>query len=167
MTVIVGIVEQGTIYMASDSRMTIGYDVATLAPSVPKVFHRGPFLIGITGSVRALQLLHYRLDPPAQQTDDDMEHIAITVVDSIRQLFKDGGVAEQTNGAEFTGDDEHYSRILIGYRGRLYRVAADYNVTELTLPYVAMGSGEDFALGSLYFNATVGGDVRIETLEVA
>lgn len=167
MTVIAALIDNDTLYMASDTQMTNGSDATNLSPSVPKVFFRGDLLVGVSGSVRALNLIRYRLDVPERDTDDDMEYISISVVDSIRQLLKDGGVAEQTNGSEFNGDSDHYSHFLIGYRGRIFRVGSDYNVTERSGPYNAIGSGEDFALGSLYSTPGLPPEYRLRTALLA
>ena len=187
MTVIVGLIHDGTITMGADTLMVAGFDKSHLAPSVSKVARRGPFLIGVTGSVRVLQTVRYRLDVAIDnRTDaDDMEFMVTDFVDELRRVLRAGGSAHEENGVEHTGDREDCSRFMVGYRGHLYRVGADYNVTETTDDFAAIGSGEDFALGSLHsthgldpetriqiairaamrFNAGVGGEIRMETLE--
>lgn len=185
MTVIVGLIDNETVYMGADTLMVNGFDTSHLAPSVPKVFHRGPFLIGVTGMLRALQLVQFRLNPVIEtKPGGDIEFMVTDFVDELRRVLKEGGSAHEENGIEHTGDRDDYSRFLVGYRGHLYNVGPDYHVRESTDDFAAIGSGEDFALGSLHstqginpesrvtlaieaamrFNAGCGGDVRIELL---
>ena len=59
MTCIVGLVDDGKVYMGGDAASVDGYIVRTSALS--KVFRNGPFLIGYSTSWRMGQILQYHL----------------------------------------------------------------------------------------------------------
>lgn len=142
MTCIVGVEHDGGVTIGADSaavgemRITPRHD--------PKVFRVGPYLIGFTESFRMGQLLRFSLDVPEQtSTVSDFEHLCTVFVDSVRQCFREGGIARDDHGEESGGV------FLIGYRGALYCVDEDYHVGRSLLGYEAIGCGADFALGSM------------------
>ena len=49
-----------------------------------------------------------------------------------------------------------HGTFLVGVRGRLFAIYSDYQVAEEALDYMAVGSGEDIALGALYATADLG-----------
>lgn len=155
MTCIVGLVEQGTVYVGADSAGVSGLDIRVRAD--PKVFRVGSYLIGYTTSFRMGQLLRFGFAPPEQDPrHSDDEHMMTVFVDAVRERFKGGGYATVNNNVETGGT------FLIGYRGRLYIVQQDYQVGVPVLPYDAVGCGADMALGALY--ATEGGRPRDRVL---
>ena len=62
MTCIVGVVDNGKVYMGGDSAGVGGLCIETRKQ--PKVFRNGDFLIGYTDSFRMGQLLQYKMSPP-------------------------------------------------------------------------------------------------------
>lgn len=142
MTCIVGIEHNGKVFIGGDSAAVGGYDIQTTR--LRKVFKRGKFLIGYTTSFRMGQLLQYRLDVPGQTCEDDLEYLATTFIDAVRQTFIEGGFVTSENNQESGGC------FLVGYNGRLYFVDADYQVNSYADGYFATGSGEDYATGSLF-----------------
>ena len=70
-------------------------------------------------------------------------------IDHVRELFHTNGYAQAESGRESGGF------FLVGYRGRLFGVESDYQIEELTVPYMAIGSGSDLALGSLFSTTDV------------
>jgi len=143
MTCIVGLWDQGHIYVGGDSS---GSDCQCLMPrNDTKVFRRKEFVIGYTSSFRMGQLLRYRLDPAEKYTHQDVhEWMCTTVVDAIRQTFKTGGFAEIENEQESGGE------FIIATHGRLFVVHSDYQVAEPAGGYWAVGSGGLVALGALH-----------------
>lgn len=141
MTCIVGVQYHDTVLIGADSASVDGWEL-TIPPD-PKVFHRGPFLIGYTTSWRMGQLLRYRLDVPDHPVGvDDHEYLATLFVDAVRDCLKAGGFAKKENEAETGGE------FLVAYRGGLYVVQSEYQV--LTAPeYMAVGAGGTVALGAL------------------
>jgi hypothetical protein len=95
--------------------------------------------------MRAGQLLRYDWLPPRQEDkQDDYEFMGSTVIGSIRDTLKDGGFARVRNNVEEGGD------FIVGYKGQIYEIQEDFVVCRTVDPYLAIGSGDDVALGSLY-----------------
>lgn len=142
MTCIVGLVHRGSVYIGGDSASVQGW--TSRVTRLPKVFRRGPFLIGYTTSFRMGQLLQFGLEARPQRDDeDDMEFMVTEVAERVRQLLKERGVAKVEANAESGG------QFLIGYRGRLFSVQQDFQVNEMADGYDAVGSGAEYALGAI------------------
>ncbi|MBW2526292.1 MAG: hypothetical protein JRI23_19075 [Deltaproteobacteria bacterium] len=142
MTCVVGLVQEGRVYIGVDSASVQGWVRRTT--NLRKVFRRGPFLIGYTTSFRMGQLLEHHLEVPKQEDDEsDMAHMVTKFVESARLLLKDKGFAKIESNAETGG------QFLVGFRGRLYSVQNDFQVGEMTEGLDSIGSGSDFALGAM------------------
>jgi ATP-dependent protease HslVU (ClpYQ) peptidase subunit len=148
-TVIAGIIaKDGTIWMAGDSAFSNGYSVAVKATQ--KVFQIGPFLIGCCGSPRVMNVLRYAFTPPKHPRGMDVPRYMNTLfVDAMREALKRGGTLHTMNAVEEFVD----SGALVGYRRRIFEIQCDFQVQETADAYVAMGSGEDIALGALAVTA--------------
>lgn len=148
-------------------RITIGGDsagVAGLSLTVrndQKVFMRkGPcgveWLFGFTTSFRMGQLIQYELRLPRLEarTHEDLFGFMIRqFIPALRSCLKKGGWASKDHERESGGT------FIIGLEGKLFIVHGDYQVSEPRDPYVAVGCGEDLALGSL-FSSVHDGDQR-------
>lgn len=161
MTCIVGLIENGRVWMGGDSAGVSGLDITVRAD--PKVFRNGHFLIGFTSSFRMGQLLAYKLKVPAMEPGEDVfRYMVTTVVDAVRECLKEGGYAQRSNDAETGGS------FLVGFRGRLFSIQSDYQVCESSRGFHAIGCGADYALGSLASTAGQPGEERIRrALEIA
>lgn len=148
MTVIVGIAQQGTVWIGGDSAGSDGW--TTRASALHKVFHRGHFLIGYTGSFRMGQLLQYSLKVRVQRSGlTDEAYMASVFVDAVRACFRDGGYSRSESGREEGGT------FLAAYHGNLYHIQDDYQVQRSLSGYDAAGSGYMIALGAMAAMATV------------
>jgi ATP-dependent protease HslVU (ClpYQ) peptidase subunit len=146
MTCIVGLVENGVVYIGGDSSAVSGWHL--LLRKDRKVFRVGDVLLGFTSSFRLGQLLRDTFRPPVVQEDEDIErYMTTTFINAVRECLKEGGFAQKKNEQESAGT------FLVGFRGRLFRIADDYQVGETLHNYDAVGSGESVALGSLYTTA--------------
>ncbi len=142
MTCVVGLVDKKTVYIGADSASVSGW--TSRVTRLPKVFRRGPFLIGYTTSFRMGQLLEHALDVPAQGTEPNDRRFMVTVfAETVRALLKERGVAKIEANTESGG------QFLVGYRGHLYSVQSDFQVNEMSDGFDAVGSGAEYALGAL------------------
>jgi ATP-dependent protease HslVU (ClpYQ) peptidase subunit len=142
-TCIVAIKDGGKVHMGCDSIGTDGW--RKQARTRPKLFKKGPLLIGYCGSFRMADLLEFNLDVPKLLPDEDLPTWMVKeLVPAVRTNFKEGGYATKHDDAERGGD------FLIAVRGRLFCIESDYQVGETTREYAALGSGEPFAMGSLF-----------------
>ncbi|GAB5505802.1 MAG: hypothetical protein Rhirs2KO_09650 [Rhizobiaceae bacterium] len=145
MTCIVGLVENGAVYIGGDSAGVSDSYLTVRADR--KVFRNSDFIMGFTSSFRMGQLLHRAFSPPQRHPDTDVEKFMVTeFVDAVRQCLKDGGYAEKHNEAERGGT------FLVGYQGRLFRIDSDYQVGEAADAFDAVGCGHAIAQGALYAN---------------
>jgi ATP-dependent protease HslVU (ClpYQ) peptidase subunit len=154
MTCIVGLVEDGEVWIGGDSAGVSGWDLAVRRD--PKVFRKGPFLFGFTSSFRMGQLLRFKFEPPAQPDGMSVEEYLATVfVDALRDCLKAGGYARKENEVEQAGT------FLLGYAGRLFEIETDYQVAEHHAPFAAVGCGAAYALGAMHVSEYVSPRTRI------
>ena len=152
MTCIVGLVDNGDVYIGGDSAGVAGLSLSIRADE--KVFGNGPFIMGFTSSFRMGQLLRYKFSPPAQTVhQNDMEYKVTSFIDAARQCFSANGFGDKdaTRGGTF----------LVGYKGKLYTVEGDYQVGIPTAPFDAVGCGSDLALGAMYATEGLSPEQRI------
>ena len=143
MTCIVGLVDDGKVYMGGDSAGVAGLDITTRKD--PKVFINGSFLFGCEGSFRMMQLLRFKLSPPKHHTDIDVyEFMVVNFVEAVRECLKTGGYTRVDNNKEKGGF------FLVGYKGRIFDIESDFQVGESEKGYCTYGCGSPFAMGSLY-----------------
>lgn len=143
MTCIAGVVENGVVWIGSDSCGTT--QVLNIVRKDSKVFYVGEFLVGYTSSFRMGQLLQYSWTPPKQRAEEsDYGFMTTRFIDSVRECFRSGGYmrvqSEEESGGQF----------LVGYHGNLYEIGGDFQVGIPNCGYVSVGSGGSVALGSLH-----------------
>lgn len=143
MTAIVGIVEDGKVWLGGDSAGVGGLSLQTR--SDPKVFKNGETGIGYTSSFRMGQILEHHLTMPTPyESEDGMPYMVKRFVPSVKHALKEHGFQTTRDGQDAGGT------FLVGYRGELYEVEDDYQVARVRQTYHACGCGRDLALGSLF-----------------
>ena len=146
MTCIVGIRKDGEVWIGGDS--AVSTEQKTNVTRNAKVFENGEFLFGMCGSVRMHQLIQYSLSLPATprtMTDVQLHRWMVTdFVGALRECLKNGGFAKKENEQESGGT------FLAAVSGRLFCVYSDYQVAEYDSEYMAIGSGEEYAVGALH-----------------
>ncbi len=160
MTAIVGVKTPHGVYIGGDSATTNDSGLQTILAS-SKVFavsnRETRMLLGCTTSCRMMQLLHYELQIPAYEDGMDVEQYLVTkFVNAVRDCLKSGGFAKKEDEREEGGN------FLIGFAGRLFEMQSDYQISEPTNGYEAVGSGAKFALGALYVTSHLAPEQRIE-----
>jgi len=147
MTCIVGLIDRKTkdVYIGGDSAGVGNYSIRLRKD--PKVFIRGPFIMGFTTSFRMGQLLmsDERFKVRSQkQNETDYEYMVSAFVPAVQKLFEAGGFLEENSKVKRGGT------FLVGYKGNLYCIEGDFQVAEHHDEFNACGCGEDYAVGSLY-----------------
>lgn len=146
MSCVVGLIEGGSVYMGADSAAVAGFDLYVRKDR--KLFRRGEFLFGVSGSSRVQDRLRYGLVLPEHPVGmDAMEYLAVPFVDALRADLQAAGVGRKENEVEAMADQ---AALLVGYRGGLFTVFCDYQVAENHASYAAVGCGADFAVGALH-----------------
>ena len=147
MTVIIGYVDKqnDTVYMGADSRTSQSTYVDTWNDQ--KVFIKGDFLLGACGTLRGLNVLKYQFEPPEHPENMSVEqYINSLFINELQYDFTNLGVKEfdKDEGIELSS-----TLVLVGYKGRLFEIGADFSVHESTGFFRTIGSGGQIALGVL------------------
>jgi len=144
MTCIVGLVENGIVYMGGDSAACDDSSLQIIRGS--KVFKKDGFLFGISGNPRMSDILKYNFEiPPIDEDQDILEYMYRYFVPDLEKCLLENGVLIKQN--EIISSD---AWVLIGYQGKLFILESHFHLSESSLNYNAIGSGMDAALGCLY-----------------
>lgn len=142
MTCIIGVINNGRVFIGGDSIGVGGWDKSIRNDK--KVFKKEEMIFGFTSSYRMGQLLRYGLKIPKIKKDQDVFHYMVTdFVDAVRNTFKDGGYLKTTNVTEEEG-----GTFLVGFKGRLFKIDGDFQVEERREYFNSCGCGESYALGA-------------------
>lgn len=149
MTCIVGLVKNGTVWLGGDSAATDGNMDRTIIKD-PKVFVKGEVGFGVCGSPKVMDALAHGMELPIQQDGDDRSFLVTTLVPAIRDgLVKLDAAGEDKSpfgggpGITFEGE------MLVGYRGKLYKLQGNFQLIHSADGYDTTGSGGTLAMGSL------------------
>lgn len=146
MTCIVGVADKGRVVIGGDSAGVAGYDLSIRGDE--KVFRNGPYLMGFAGSFRMGQLLHHAFEPPYPPDAKRLDKFMVTdFIDGVRGCLEAGGWLRTKHERERGGF------FLVGVRGQLFRIESDFQVGRDVNGYVALGCGDNLALGSLHATA--------------
>jgi len=160
MTVIVGSIDRENQRMWIGSDALLSGDDETYASRNHKVFRKGGFLFGHTGSLRANQLIRYGSGMPrltAARKKDLMQFMCNHVVRHMIDLLNKGGWGTIANGYLETDDN---FMVMIG--GRLFIVWSDFQVFEPEQDFFAIGSGARISLGSMVASEGMAEEDRVD-----
>jgi len=130
-------VSDSTIYIGGDRG--ISDDSSMLSMLLPKVVIKDEWIYGYAGSLGNGQLFDFIDLPPVDEDTDIYKVLRMDIVESYKSIL-------DTHGS--SGDDSE-TDFIIGCKGRLFEFnTGDWGVAEIS--QVAVGSGGNFALGSLY-----------------
>lgn len=146
-------VENGKVYIGCDSAEVCGDEIEIRKD--PKVFKNGDFLIGYTSSFRMGQILRYRFVPPPLTSQDLFGYMCCDFVPAVIDALKENGYAKVENNEIIGGF------FLVGIRGRLFQVESDFQISESTRDFMAIGSGAPYALGVMHCSE-LRPEIRIE-----
>lgn len=149
MSCIAGLIAGKRTYLAGDSRAMSALDHESLAIKDEKVFMVKGMLVGVVGSMRAMQVLRYKVPEilePLGKTAQCPEYFATTFADAIRTAFMSAGSMAKNDD----NTDGIFLECLIGVRGRLFVMQSDYAVFEPAIDFWAIGSGSGEARGVLW-----------------
>ena len=158
MTTIVGIQGDGFSVMCADSRILsvdgdgFSTNIQTLALSMSKIANVGPYLIGVAGDVRAINLVSHALTPPqppagmkGKKLD---EFITVKFIPALRECFDVNGYSTPSKDSS-QHVAEHGSVLLISVNRTIYQIDNDYAWATDSSGVYAIGSGAPYAIGAL------------------
>lgn len=155
MTCIVGIADQGKVYIGGDSAGVLDYSISVRADT--KVFTLGPWVFGFAGSFRMGQLLHHTFAPKPPPSRGLDRFMVAQFIPGVMDCLKTGKWLTNINGQREGGT------FLVGTQGRIFCVDGDFQVGETRDEYTAIGCGEDIAFGSLFSTRGQSPRKRIKT----
>jgi len=142
-TCIAGIVDNNIIYIGGDRG--ISDDSSIMSMLQPKVIIKGDWIYGYAGSLGNGQLFDFIDLPDVKNAEDVYKILRMDVVENYKSILDTHGSSKDDDSTDF----------IIGCMGRLFEFNTDdWGVAEIT--EVSIGSGGNFALGSLY--STIGND---------
>lgn len=142
MTCIVALSHNGTVYMGGDGAAADENSSSVSSRKEPKVFVKGPYIIGYSGSFRFGKVVQHSFNPPKPQGDDMDKFLNTSFVTALREVCD---IAKVDPSSEDDG-----SEMLVGVNGRVFEFCNDWHFGEDINNFNAIGSGSSFALGSLY-----------------
>lgn len=170
MSCVAALKHNGKVYVAADS-LSSSEDKLYYRKD-KKMFRNGKYLIGFCGSVRTGQVLTEKFWRPP--TD------IYSVPDHLIKLM-------EAKGCLITAEDQSKNcgcNFIFATKKEIYEILVDFQLVEPRDDYTAIGSGADYALGSLfstkgtnlkpeerlrlaieaasYFSSSVGGEILIE-----
>lgn len=139
MTCIIGLKEDNKIYVGYDSIAQWGN--TRFVDKIPKCFYVGKIFVGISGYTRDSQLIQHtlRVYNPSEG-EDPTEYLVNGLCADIHRLFSEFD-RDKDNGPTATG--------IIVYKGHMYYLGSDASLTEFDVPFFAIGSGGDYAMGAM------------------
>lgn len=147
MTVVVGIRGKNGVLLAGDSQASTAYTNRKYKDA--KTYQLSDVVaLAYCGSGRLGQILTFHLDtledPPLGM---DESYWAVRLfVPHLRDVCEAHGHLHIRHNVEHLGE----SAFLLAVRRRLFAIEADFSVNEHVLPYEALGSGAETAMGSLH-----------------
>jgi len=176
MTTIVGIQGDSYALICADSRITEADGDGHSAQSMSlkelgfKIAQNGRWLMGVAGDVRAINILTHALNPPtppASLKGRKLDHFITTkFVPAVRECFDSEGYSTPHSESSQHGA-EHASVIMTAINSTIYVIDGDYSWVSDSFGVYAIGSGAQFALGSLATTIPTGGKVGLGTAKQA
>jgi ATP-dependent protease HslVU (ClpYQ) peptidase subunit len=142
MSVIVALKDAGRLVFAADSQSTDGSEAAY--GGEPKIWQDGEILYGLCGS-RRLQNTVRHCVRPGEIVGDVTAWLVATYVPALKAAMAEHG------GLSKEGDLD--GGVVLGIRGRIFRIDISCGVLEIAGDYEAIGSGGTYALGALFATA--------------
>lgn len=162
MTCIVGLVDDGRVYFGADKLRSIGWS-SSFVSDEEKIWKYKDYLIGVAGLCRTHHVVEYVLETVGGKDTFELttarevtEHFS----EPIRKKLLDYGVTKKENNHE-----EVEGTILLGAHGKIYLIDSAFSVHTFST-HIAIGSGGEYALGSLFAlerSGYVRPEIRIKT----
>jgi len=157
LTCIVGVIEDGEVWLGADGRSTAGDSVTSCINR--KMARVGPLLIGVSGMPRVQQIIAHDFKCPEYSGGDVMAYLCREVVPAIRERLtaRDAIFEDKDDGCQNFG-----SHFLIACQGQLFMMDGNSAVYESQRSIECIGSGADVAFGYLLGNTRDEPEQRIK-----
>jgi len=154
MTCIVALSVGNKVILGGDSAASDEKTGLILQTTDSKVFKVGQFGIGFVDSFRMGQILQYNWTPPIYKPTAAFKNLdkfmRTKFVQSVKETFQEHGYGKFGNNAPEDGDEGGIIIIAVQNTGRIFVMDVDFHISEVDVQYLAEGSGQQVALGSLF-----------------
>jgi ATP-dependent protease HslVU (ClpYQ) peptidase subunit len=155
MTVIAALKADGKIYMGCDSIFldTGSYQMIKRASS--KLIVKEEMIIGMTTvGCRIFQIIQFKLKLPTTKklrNDQLLEYISTVFCGKLFKVLHTEGMLVEDPERKNTEAEPSLSpaSFLISIRDKMFQVGEDFDVAEIDMPFLAIGGGGEYAIGSL------------------
>jgi hypothetical protein len=158
MTCIVALIDGNKVFLGGDSAASDDKSGIIFQRIDPKVFKVGQFGIGFVDSFRMGQILQYNWNPPKYTPTKGNKNLdkfmRTRFIDSVKETFREHGYGNFGPGTE-DGDQGGIFLISVSGTGKIFTMDSDFHIGEVDVPYMAEGSGQELALGSLFSTGSV------------
>lgn len=152
MTCIVALKYKDIIYMGGERGAS---DEETIMPlSTPKIWKSGPYVFGYAGTLDG-ERMRYNFKPtaPSPQVKDLDKFMQTNFIKQLREFYNEWWVDTTKDGD---------LGLIIGIYGNIYEHnAVDMSLSKFSGDYVAIGSGSNFAYGSLFSTESLSARQRV------
>ena len=139
MTVLAVVRHENKVYMAGDRGASD--DNTILSLTAPKVWKLGPYLLGYAGALDG-ERIRYNFNPYVPDIKDIDKFMQTKFIKQLKNFYNDWWVD--------TGKEADLG-LIICVKGQIYEHnAVDMSLSKYSTPYIAMGSGAEYAYGVLY-----------------
>jgi len=123
-----------------------------------KLFKNKYSVYGLVGSARLCNVLKHNFNPPVKKVDESTEeYIHTSYIDELRRCFINSYIMKSDE--PYPEDDS--GTFLTVIDDRVFKITRNFYVEEI-LDYCAIGSGEEYAYGSLFSTIGEKSETRIE-----
>ena len=158
MTAVVALIHENKVLLGGDSAASDEKSGLIFQRVDPKVFKVGQFGIAFVDSFRMGQILQYSWTPPIYKPTVGFKNLdkfmRTKFIESVKEAFKEHGYGNQAPGTE-DGDEGGIFLIAVQGAGRIFVMDTDFHIGEADVQYMAEGSGQMLALGSLFSTSSV------------
>jgi hypothetical protein len=142
MTCVVAIADGLSVYMGGDAASADESGSFVSSRKEPKIFIRDDYILGFAGSFRFGKVVEHLFIPPKPDLTNLDKFFNTVFVDALREVCEGAKVDPSSE------DDS--SEMLVGVGGRLFEFCNDWHFGEDVNNFNAIGSGANYAMGSLY-----------------
>ncbi len=159
MTAVVALIHENKVLLGGDSAASDEKSGLIFQRMDPKVFKVGQFGVAFVDSFRMGQILQYIWIPPLYKPTAGFKNLdkfmRTKFVESVKEVFKENGYGNQNPGTTDDGDEGGIFLIAVQGAGRIFVMDTDFHIGEADVQYMAEGSGQTLALGSLFSTSAI------------
>lgn len=157
MTCIAGLVDGKNVWLAGD-RAATGGGLNRILLKHPKIFMKSNIGFGICGSPKIANAIEHVLVMPEHEKGlEPSTYLISRLVPAMRECLQSIDATVEHNGQQYLEGG-----MLIAFKGELYQLECNFQVTQTANGFDAIGSGGEAALGSLRASRGVGARKRLK-----